>query len=279
VLGGTDAAYGGAGFAEPVPLGTAGDPAPAASLRFGRPVVSPGSRDGADGPDETAARPANAGAPLPFGHPVVTSGAGEADAEPDQPGQPGAPLPFGRPAVTPDAPGGEGVVLIGTAGLDDHEDSAAGLPARRPGASATGRAGAGRSGTRSGRPQQPPFGDPATAGPGRAGAETGGRGPAQDGDELPRRVRQASLAVQLRETPPPERARGSRAEADAAERTPEQARATMAALRDGWNRGRDSGGMRHLRLQQDPHDAQPPYGDFEDFERSAADGRDDESHR
>ncbi|WP_165845727.1 hypothetical protein [Streptacidiphilus pinicola] len=94
---------------------------------------------------------------------------------------------------------------------------------------------------------------------------------AQEGEELPRRVRQASIAVQLREAPPPETPRVGRAAAAADERSPEQARATMAALRDGWNRGRNGGGAagRHLRLHQD----------FEDFERSAADGRDDESHR
>jgi hypothetical protein len=113
-------------------------------------------------------------------------------------------------------------------------------------------------------------------------------------------VRQASLAVQLREAPPPERPRSARSAPEASERSPEQARATMAALRDGWNRARDgghgwssgsggfggdagSGAGRHLRLHQEPHpDAQldaQPYDDFEDLERSAADGRDDESHR
>ncbi|MDH2392541.1 nitrate- and nitrite sensing domain-containing protein [Streptomyces sp. HNM0663] len=64
------------------------------------------------------------------------------------------------------------------------------------------------------------------------------------GDELPRRVRQASLVPQLRQrrddgarrTPaasrPPEDGYSG-----AADRTPEQARARMAAYRDGWRRG------------------------------------------
>lgn len=56
------------------------------------------------------------------------------------------------------------------------------------------------------------------------------------GDELPRRVRQANLAPELRDeppeavVPPAEPSQG---------RTPEQARATLEALRTGWLRGRN----------------------------------------
>ncbi|MFF0200245.1 nitrate- and nitrite sensing domain-containing protein [Streptomyces sp. NPDC005017] len=54
-------------------------------------------------------------------------------------------------------------------------------------------------------------------------------------DNLPRRVRQASLAPQLREAPrPPDRQTGPRADD---QRTPELARDRMAAYRDGWARG------------------------------------------
>jgi signal transduction histidine kinase len=57
----------------------------------------------------------------------------------------------------------------------------------------------------------------------------------EDGEGLPRRVRQASLAPQLRErldpTTPPARV----PETD--ERTPEQVRARMTSFRDGWVRG------------------------------------------
>ncbi|MET8472947.1 nitrate- and nitrite sensing domain-containing protein [Streptomyces sp. NPDC006422] len=54
-------------------------------------------------------------------------------------------------------------------------------------------------------------------------------------DGLPRRVRQASLAPQLRERPaePPSPARVPAAD----ERTPEQVRARMTSFRDGWARG------------------------------------------
>jgi len=58
----------------------------------------------------------------------------------------------------------------------------------------------------------------------------------QESDELPRRVRQASLAPQLREQrpeePPPAAARR-----DDDGRTPEVVRDRMAAYRDGWARG------------------------------------------
>jgi hypothetical protein len=71
----------------------------------------------------------------------------------------------------------------------------------------------------------------------------------EDSDDLPRRVRQASLAPQLREqrseepveTPSPE---------GADERTPELVRDRMAAYRDGWVRG--SGRSPGLRATPDP---------------------------
>jgi hypothetical protein len=276
--------------------------APTASAPLGRPVVSPGSSRAGDELDRSTAEAGNPVAPLPFGRPVVTPNARDGDGGDSDDGGADAP---------PAASAGSGT------GDEAEDDSGVELPVRRTGASAIGRGSGGSSGTRSRRALQPALGEPTTAEPGRAGADsptqadgtgnepdaptavpgpassspatTGGRS-AQDGDELPRRVRQASLAEQLRETPP-EQARGSGVAADATERTPEQARATMSALRDGWNRGRDgghgsasprpeggAGGTRHLRLQQDPDDAQS-YEGFEDFERSAADGRDDESHR
>jgi signal transduction histidine kinase len=55
-------------------------------------------------------------------------------------------------------------------------------------------------------------------------------------DDLPRRVRQANLAPQLREQRPEEPAR-TPDRAGEHERTPEQVRARMAAYRDGWARG------------------------------------------
>ncbi|MFJ9037608.1 nitrate- and nitrite sensing domain-containing protein [Streptomyces sp. NPDC102406] len=67
------------------------------------------------------------------------------------------------------------------------------------------------------------------------------RGPAAEQDEapaedgLPRRVRQASLAPQLRERPDTQAA-PTRAP-EPGERTPEQVRARMTSFRDGWVRG------------------------------------------
>ena len=63
--------------------------------------------------------------------------------------------------------------------------------------------------------------------------------PAEDSegsDDLPRRVRQAHLAPQLREQRPEERADVSGPRTDD-ERTPELVRDRMAAYRDGWARG------------------------------------------
>ena len=52
-------------------------------------------------------------------------------------------------------------------------------------------------------------------------------------DGLPRRVRQASLRPELQDSPPPP----ERSARGYAARTPENARATLAALRSGWLRG------------------------------------------
>ncbi|MWA08851.1 sensor histidine kinase [Streptomyces sp. BA2] len=55
-------------------------------------------------------------------------------------------------------------------------------------------------------------------------------------DDLPRRVRQASLAPQLRERPRDDAA-GSVSVREDTERSPEEARDRMSAYRDGWARG------------------------------------------
>ncbi|MGW1229264.1 sensor histidine kinase [Streptomyces sp. NPDC002530] len=56
-------------------------------------------------------------------------------------------------------------------------------------------------------------------------------------DDLPRRVRQASLAPQLRERPRPEPPPSAEPPAGPAHRTPEEARDRMSAYRAGWLRG------------------------------------------
>ena len=74
--------------------------------------------------------------------------------------------------------------------------------------------------------------------PGLAGAGTaaGLDGTDLDAAGLPRRVRQASLAPQLRETPPRPAPVGDLETIGA--RTPEDTRVTMSAIQRGWERGR-----------------------------------------
>ncbi|MDT3396728.1 histidine kinase, partial [Streptomyces sp. B1866] len=66
------------------------------------------------------------------------------------------------------------------------------------------------------------------------------RAPARHaGAQLPRRMRQASLAPQLKQDPVPE-AEADRPSADPdPEREAEQARATMSSLQRGWQRARE----------------------------------------
>jgi signal transduction histidine kinase len=79
-------------------------------------------------------------------------------------------------------------------------------------------------------PEPPPEPQPEQHGP-RQGQ--------QDTEGLPRRVRQASLAPELRDSPTP----AADPPTPIAEgRTPEQARATLSALRTGWLRGQTAAG-------------------------------------
>jgi hypothetical protein len=77
---------------------------------------------------------------------------------------------------------------------------------------------------------------PGPAGFGTGSFAPGGMGEGEpDGAELPRRVRQANLAPQLRESPaePP-----LAPTAEILAPTPEEARSTMTAIQHGWERGR-----------------------------------------
>jgi signal transduction histidine kinase len=69
-----------------------------------------------------------------------------------------------------------------------------------------------------------------------------GAGDFADADSLPRRVRQASLAPQLRENTthgrPATNGDPATAPETAAERSPEEARSTITAIQQGWERGR-----------------------------------------
>ncbi|OEJ30858.1 sensor histidine kinase [Streptomyces subrutilus] len=78
---------------------------------------------------------------------------------------------------------------------------------------------------------------PRTAGGALTGAPHAAAPPSASVTELPRRVRQASLVPQLRETPAPQAPAGAPLAGDPPGRSPEQARDRMAAYRDGWVRG------------------------------------------
>ncbi|MFG2194003.1 nitrate- and nitrite sensing domain-containing protein [Streptomyces sp. NPDC048639] len=128
--------------------------------------------------------------------------------------------PFGPAARAYDVTGSCEPVARDSGGTDDAGDSGDGTaePAPRPGLPARTP----RSSPRS-RTSATPEGGTASA-PGDSG--------------LPRRIRQASLAPQLRTAPEPEERdapAGSREEPG--DRTPEQVRDRMTAFRNGWIRG------------------------------------------
>jgi signal transduction histidine kinase len=136
-----------------------------------------------------------------------------------------------------------------------------------PGAGASGPAGAAtpmipaaspRAGTVSGPPWElsrqtgPLPMAPADADPGSQAADAGADG---DVKGLPRRVKQASLAPQLRADPP---VRGSAAGADpAGGPTPTEIRQTMSALQRGWQVGRLQGAAGPASFEPGP---EPPAG-------------------
>ncbi|MEV0978516.1 nitrate- and nitrite sensing domain-containing protein [Streptomyces sp. NPDC049915] len=143
---------------------------------------------------------------------------------------PAASRPVSTPAgiePTPAGPGREDQVQPvpespGRASADERsthatpEDQAPPVPEQSPGLA--GRASTGERDTTGAPPPSAPAQAPAAQ------------------SRLPRRVRQASLAPQLKQTP----TRGSRpAAAEPEERDPEEVRSRMASLQRGWQRGRD----------------------------------------
>ncbi|MFF8410678.1 sensor histidine kinase [Streptomyces omiyaensis] len=147
-----------------------------------------------------AGGPAASGAPRASAAPAPP----RAEPTPDRPAPP--PRPTAVPALAPDPPPVPG---------PPPASVPAGVTALRPRGPVPPR------GTAQGPSQPVP-----TAGPAQASGDA-------DGDAgLPRRIRQASLVPQLRGAPAPEALVPG-----APERTPEQARARMAAYRDGWQRG------------------------------------------
>ncbi|MFE1246570.1 nitrate- and nitrite sensing domain-containing protein [Streptomyces sp. NPDC058735] len=139
---------------------------------------------------------------------------------------------------------------IGAAGRNkDRTDSPAlpGVPRDRsepstlpklPRRAETSTSGPGASDHRSGSPQETtgrPLGQGAGSPPRGSGPGTAGLGDGPGAAPLPRRVRQASLAPQLKRGPVPRT--GNRAEP--ADRDAEEVRDRMASLQRGWRRGRD----------------------------------------
>jgi hypothetical protein len=79
-----------------------------------------------------------------------------------------------------------------------------------------------------------------TAGPGGSGLGSGGTDGNDDTKGLPRRVRQASLAPQLRDSPPPRRTTvaSTGLSGGTPGPSPEEIRQTMSSLQRGWQEGR-----------------------------------------
>ncbi|MFJ9771271.1 nitrate- and nitrite sensing domain-containing protein [Kitasatospora sp. NPDC101157] len=208
-----------------------------------------------DGPAVGAApAPAPALTPAPAAAPAVTSAPAPAVASATAPIAAPVPGPAAWPQPDP-APafreGGETEIELSAAGGPSPEGGALlpfgarggapgpvrRTPVRAPGARTAGPAADGDPGAAS-RPQpgSPPPHRTATAPP------PGERQSVDGAAELPRRVRQASLVPQLRETPADAAPRSRRtaatgAGAGPATRSPEAARAAMSAFQSGWARG------------------------------------------
>lgn len=197
------------------PSATADDPGPSQSPTTGRPTdpgpSHPRGRPTGIGPSPLAARPADEGL-SPFTGRRADDGPSPLAGRPADDGS----SPFTvrpaderheRPSPSAARPADDGPFLLPNRPTDDGPPPLMGRPTD-PGPSPT-----------EGLP-----------------AEHGGAYPTARSDDLPRRVRQASLAPQLRDArpadpePPP-------AQPGRDERTPELVRERMAAYRDGWSRG------------------------------------------
>ncbi|WP_371478392.1 nitrate- and nitrite sensing domain-containing protein [Kitasatospora sp. NBC_00315] len=125
-----------------------------------------------------------------------------------------------------------------------------GLPRRRPGGPVLVPAPAGSDAESRGRHRREENAEPASAGAATAGSPQPAAGPdaaPAAGGLLPRRVRQANLAPQLKERAAQAAQGGGvgAAGTDAArERSPEEARATFASFQRGFTRGRGDRGAR-----------------------------------
>jgi signal transduction histidine kinase len=106
--------------------------------------------------------------------------------------------------------------------------------------------------------------------PGDAGPGPQAAGEGADGDGLPRRIRQASLAPELRADPPHRQTSAAAGPGPAARPTPTEIRQTMSALQRGWQEGRSQGAVPGGSPPLDPS-GQGPSRVAADREPAAAD--------
>ncbi|MEU7303566.1 nitrate- and nitrite sensing domain-containing protein [Streptomyces sp. NPDC007206] len=253
----------GADDAAPAPSAEAGDTGPIPLPRrqtpklvssHGRPVT--GRRSRRDEPDQQpSAGPRSPGtegpAPLPTrrrtttpGHPAEpTDQAGERDATaPESTDVPALPRrtrttpsaePPGRTAEDREAPAAQDTDAPAAQDTDAVSD-APGLPRRtRPTTPADGPEGVSDAAALLRRTRPTTSADGAAGHGGHTAGGPGAAEPAKSG-ALPRRIRQASLAPQLKQDTAP---RAERA-AQPADRDAEEVRSRMASLQRGWQRGR-----------------------------------------
>ncbi|MGE9694701.1 nitrate- and nitrite sensing domain-containing protein [Streptomyces sp. CH6] len=182
-------------------------PVPKLVTSHGRPVGDHPHADEAPEPDAEHSRPTTAPGPLPARRPRTRAG--------DRPGAKSGARPDDRPGTRPgdtsgDRPGARTAPVGGPASARAETQDGPKAPEATGGAPGTPRADRGAAGT---------------------GAQAA---PATGPVGLPRRVRQASLARQLREQPEPSEPTGPEPERDA-----DAVRARMASLQRGWIRGRE----------------------------------------
>jgi signal transduction histidine kinase len=182
-------------------------------------------RDGPGAPD--AAGVPQAGADAYVSSPPSQGSVPYADQPAPFPGWTGRSVAGG--SVSPAAPAGPG--MGATAGPGRGAPGGPGIPATP------------MSSVRPARSSGPPWelsrqNGPAVPADGDPGGPPGGRGADGDIKGLPRRVKQASIAPQLRDNPPGRRTAAAPNPSPAGGPTPAEIRQTMSALQRGWQEGR-----------------------------------------
>lgn len=182
------------------------------------------------------------GSPVTQGSSAAAGGPGSAGG-PAGPGAPAAPFPG---SGAPSFPG------TGQAPYPDQPAPFPGWTVRNPPAAPGGRGPSGPAtpmtpvaSPRPGQASGPPWEisrdtGPMLATPAGSGPEPAGHGDAGDIKGLPRRVRQANLAPQLRDSPPPRRTTvaSTGLTGGSPGPSPAEIRQTMSSLQRGWQEGR-----------------------------------------